>query len=348
MRNKILIVSFAVIAVLITGCGKKEEDTKDSGVIPVKVLTLTKEVVKKNIFASGQFTTGDEALLSFKTGGIIRSIYVKEGDAVKKGQLLASLELTEIQAVVEQASAGYEKALRDYNRVKKLYEDSVATLAQMQDAKTGLEVASQQLASAKFNLSYSEIRALSSGFILKKLANEGQIAGPGMPVLMTNGAGNGEWKLKVALSDNEWAQIKTGDKAFVEIDASPGIKTAAVVSAKSEGVDPYTGTFSAELRLTSKSPVSPASGMYGRSEIIPSLSGEFWKVPFESVLDGEGNSGYVFVSDDGMTARKVKVSIADFSGSDILISGGLENTKCVITTGSAYLADNSKIKIAGK
>ncbi|NUN08425.1 MAG: efflux RND transporter periplasmic adaptor subunit [Ignavibacteriaceae bacterium] len=347
MKKIALSVISLSILLLLSGCGEKEESTTTNDVIPVRVVLLTKTPVKKNIFSSGQFTTGDEAILSFKTGGVIKSIYVKEGDAVKKGQLLASLELTEIEAGVEQASAGYEKSLRDYNRVKQLYEDSVATLAQMQDAKTGFDVATQQFAAAKFNRNYSEIRALENGFILKKISSEGQIVGPGTPVLMTNGAGRGNWKLQVAVSDNEWAAVRVGDQAFIETDAAPGEKFSAVVSAKSEGVDPYTGTFSLELRLTSRPRLLPASGMFGRAEIVPSLKRELWTIPFESVLDGEGSTGYVFVSRDGETAQKIRVTIADFDGKEIFVSSGLENVKYLITTGSAYLRNNSKIKISG-
>lgn len=347
MKKTLLSVITLTLLFLLPGCGEKEETTTANDVIPVRAVVLSKAPVKKNIFASGQFTTGDEAMLSFKTGGVIKSIYVKEGDAVKKGQLLASLELTEIEAGVEQAAAGYEKALRDYNRVKQLYEDSVATLAQMQDAKTGFDVAAQQLASAKFNRNYSEIRALENGFLLKKISTEGQIVGPGTPVLMTNGAGKGTWKLKVAVSDNEWAAVRVGDQATIETDAVPGEKTSAVVSAKSEGVDPYTGTFALELRLISRPSVLPASGMFGKAVIVPSLKRELWTIPFESVLDGDGNTGYVFISQDGETAQKIKITIADFDGKEIFVSSGLENAKFLITTGSAYLRNNSKIKISG-
>src|SRR3989339_2236405 len=141
MKKLFLIISFfgIMVSFSLTGC-KKEETAATEDIIPVKVVELKKENVRRVITSSGQFSTDDETFLSFKTGGIIKTIFVKEGDAVKRGQLLAALELTEISAGVSQANAGYEKALRDYKRVDNLYKDSVATLAQLQDAKTGLEI----------------------------------------------------------------------------------------------------------------------------------------------------------------------------------------------------------------
>ena len=72
------------------------------------------------IQTSGLFTTDDETYLAFKTGGIIEKIYVKEGDAIRKGQLLATLNLTEIEAQVAQARLSFEKAKRDF-RASKIY-----------------------------------------------------------------------------------------------------------------------------------------------------------------------------------------------------------------------------------
>ena len=73
---------------------------------------------------------------------------VKEGDRVKKGQLLDTLKSTEIAAQVQQVNLALEKAQRDYQRASKLYKDSVATLEQLQNAKTGVDIARQNLQQA--------------------------------------------------------------------------------------------------------------------------------------------------------------------------------------------------------
>ena len=129
----------------------------------------------EKIPVSGQFTTDDEVMMSFKTTGIINKIFVKEGDAIKKGQVLATLNLTEIDAGLQQAQLAYEKAGRDLQRLNNLFNDSVATLEQVQNAKTTKDLAAQQLNTARFNRQYSEIHAEANGFVLRKLANEGQL-----------------------------------------------------------------------------------------------------------------------------------------------------------------------------
>lgn len=344
--KKILVVILAFLSLVLFSCGTQEKnETIDEDIIPVKVIDLEKENVSKTIAASGQFTTDDETYLSFKTGGVINRIFVKEGEAVKKGQLLASLDLKEIDAMVQQANAGYQKALRDYNRAENLYKDSVATLEQFQNAKTGLEVAQKQMNIAEFNYNYSEIRALENGYILKKLANEGQIVGPGTPVLQTNGAQKGNWLLKVSISDREWVAIKANDKAEVELDAYPGKIFNGFVIRKSEGVDPFTGTFTADLKLKPFDDSKFASGLFGKARIFPNKKIDAWLIPFDALLDADGNYGYVFVTNNNSTANKVKVSLSEIDKEKIWITAGLENAQRLIISGSAYLNDNSKIRI---
>lgn len=345
MKKLYVILIFVSFILILSGCGSSDQQgLDDKEVVPVRIISLSKEKVQKSIFASGQFTTEDETVLSFKTGGIIKKIMVKQGDAVKKGQLLAMLDLTEIDAQVLQAESAYEKAKRDFERANNLFKDSVASKSQMQDAKTGYELASQNLQIAKFNRNYSEIRALSDGFILNRFVNEGQLVGPGTPVLQTNGAGKKDWVLKTGISDNEWAAISINDKVFVELDVVPGVKLTGYVYKKSEGTDPYTGTMTVLVKISDPK-VKLASGMFGKAEIKPSGSSEFWVIPFDALLDGDGNEGYVFITNDKTTAQKIKVNVAGFNSEKVYISGGLENNKYLIVAGNAYLNHNSKIRI---
>lgn len=333
------------------GCNSSTSVVSNTGgkdTIPVQVLKLNRQHSNAPIAVSGQFTTDDEVLLSFKTSGIINSLLVKEGDPVKKGQLLATLNLTEINTQVQQAQLNHEKAKRDYQRTKNLYADSVATLEQLQNSKTALQLAEQQVSLVAFNRKYSEIHAPQDGFILKKLADAGQQISSGTAVLQTNGAQSGKWLLKVGISDQEWATIKINDPAKIETTALPGQFLTGVVSRKSEGVDAATGTFTAYITLTGKKPQAVASGMFGKATINPTQAAAHqgnWKIPYEALLDGDGNTGYVFITNDNKTAHKVKVTVAGIENHTVTISEGLQEASALIISGSAYLTDSSAITI---
>lgn len=349
MNKKSILHSVAVaIAMLSVSCGNTKEDNKtiQEDVIPVKLQLLEQGSDGSVVRASGAFTTDDETVLSFKTGGVINRVLVKEGDRVSRGQLLATLNLTEVNAGAQQAALAREKAERDYQRALKLYKDSVATLEQMQNARTALDVAKQQLKAASFNRTYSEIRAASGGYVLQRFANDGQVVGPGTPVLQVNGAGSSSWLVKVGVSDTQWAAISKGDAALVQSDAMPGQQLQAVVYKKPEGIDPASGTFIIQLKLTGKNPASLASGMFAKAEIRPKQkSSSTWMIPYDALLDGDAGKGYVFVSNDGKSAEKKEVKIGEIKKDKVVISSGLEGSKYLIISGSPYLNDGSRIKV---
>ncbi|MDF9799613.1 RND family efflux transporter MFP subunit [Catalinimonas alkaloidigena] len=313
--------------------------------IPVQLMKLEKEAVSRAITTSGQFSTDDETTLSFKTGGIIRDIHVREGDYVHRGELLARLNLTEIRTGVKQAELALQKAQRDFQRAKNLYQDSVATLEQFQNAQTALALTEEQLKSAKFNLNYSEIRAAADGYVLKKFANAGQMISAGDPVIRVNGAGKAHWIFKAGVSDKEWVIIQEGDAASIITDAMPEKPVAARVIRKSEGADPVNGAFTIELRADADSQKKLASGLFGTATIVPQQKVNVWRIPYEALLDGHGDQGFVFVTSDKKTAQKVEVSIAAIDNEFVHISGGLEDATALITRGSAYLKDESTISI---
>ncbi len=336
------------LAIFISSCGKKAEPAntqKTNEAIPVKVIALKKTEMGSSLFASGQFTTDDETLLSFKTGGVIQKIYVKEGDNIHKGQILASLNLTEITAQVNQAQIALNKAARDYKRLENLFKDSVTTLEQLQNAKTGLELTQQQLASAKFNLNYSEIRATQDGVVLQKMAQEGQVISAGTPVLQTNSKGSSDWILRIAVSDKAWATTHLKDKALVSIEALNMQNIEGMVSAKSENADPATGSFNIDIKLSSTKNLNIASGMFGKTEIIVSQKNNGWRIPYDALLDGNANNGFVFVTNDDKVAKKVAVKIAGIYQNTVLINEGLSDYKSLIVSGSAYLTDQSVITL---
>jgi membrane fusion protein, multidrug efflux system len=178
------------LALNLCACGSKASDQKkeavsselDDSVVPVKLSPVQMVTRAEPIAASGLLSSAEEARLSFKIGGIINKLYVDEGQTVRKGQLLATLDLTEINAQVSQAQLSVEKSERDMNRVKAMFADTAATLEQMQNATTGSNVARQNLTIARFNQSYAQIRSSVDGTVTRKAMNEGELASPGAPV----------------------------------------------------------------------------------------------------------------------------------------------------------------------
>ena len=107
-----------MIACCCVGCGGNEEPPVDKPT-PVRIQRASNGPAVPPIDTSGVVATKHEMRLSFKMGGVVRRIHVQEGDVVKKGQRLAEIELTEVDAQVEQARQLAEKAARDLQARRK-------------------------------------------------------------------------------------------------------------------------------------------------------------------------------------------------------------------------------------
>ena len=342
---RILFISTIVIVLLqaCNGEATEKQPAINSEAIPVKLLPVSQDTTSNMINASGLLSTENEARLSFKINGIIEKVFVKEGDHVRKGQLLATLKSAEIAAQVQQVQLAAEKAQRDYQRANALFRDSVATLEQLQNAKTGVDIAKQNLQQVLFNQEYSRIYAAADGFIVKKMGNEGELANPGSPILFMNTVSHlSPWVLKIGLSDKEWTAIEVGNKATVIVDAFPARSFNGTVSKKSIAADAASGSFQAEVQVDFGNQ-QPAIGMFGTASILPSHSSVGFSIPYEALLEANGKKGFVFVSDDKRTVTKVAVTISGISNNVVYIEDGLQGHAYVVTSGSPYLDNNSVI-----
>jgi RND family efflux transporter MFP subunit len=339
-----------VLGALLWTCSKQEKEKSavvvDESAVAVQLVTVQTVDYSRPVISSGLITTETESKLSFKINGIVTKIYVKEGDAVSKGQLLASLDLTEIDAQVAQAKNNFDKTQRDLERGKRLFKDSAATLEQIQNLQTAYQVAEEGYRIASFNRQFSTIRANTSGKVIKKFVNEGELVGAGTPVLMLNAAAQNEWIVKIGLPDVDWVRVKKGDKAKVLTDAYPNQPLEGELSVINEGAEAVNGLYQAEVSILPGNK-KLASGLFARVEVTPSSKTTLQRVPVEALVEGEGKNAFVFVvNDNKKSVSKLPVTVAYLEGQSAFIAAGLESVKEVIAAGSAFLTENSVVKIS--
>lgn len=343
LKNSLIL---GLIIATVFACGKKKTDKKtiaDNETVAVKLVDVSNANSTEPIKASGLISSLHEARLSFKTGGIIEKIFVKEGQNIAKGQLLATLNLTEINAQVSQAQENVSKIERDLKRVNALYRDSVATLEQVQNLTTALSVAKQGLQIAQYNQGYSKIYAPTNGVVVKKMMNEGELASSGNTVLFVNAAGANDWVVKVGIADKDWTRLKLGDKAEISLDAFPDAKFLANVTTLSQGADQASGLYQAELKINTQGK-KMATGLFAKALIYPSIKYQYASVPVDAIIEGNGDHAFVYVVENGK-AKRVSLLIAYVNNQQAFIREGLAGVSQVVTDGSAYLVEGTKVKV---
>jgi RND family efflux transporter MFP subunit len=340
----------AILAFSLVRCGENKAAVTPQADerIPVRLQPVTTASEGRVMQYSGLIASNSEARLSFKIGGMISRIYVKEGDHVVAGQLLATLDLTEINAQVQQATQNLEKAQRDESRINNLYRDTVASLEQVQNIHTQSTVAAEALRIARFNQQYAQIRATAGGTILQKLMNEGEYASAGSAVLVFNGVTPGDWVVRFGVSDKDWAVLHKGDKAVIALDAYPDTRFTGQVTKLAEGADANGGTYAVEVTLAPAGH-KLAPGLFCTLQLQPEVRRPLAYIPAAALVEGDGTTGFVYaLNTDERTVRKIPVRIAFLQGDRIAIAGGLEDVKEVITDGAGYLTERSVVKLISK
>ena len=337
------IISILLIVLMIASC--KEQVNQEKIVEKVKVRT-TKVIEKEMsipIHCSGKLSSKEESKLSFKTGGIISEIFIDEGQKVKNGEVLAKLNLSEIQAKVNQARLGLDKAGRDFKRANNLYKDSVATLEQLQNATTAWDIAKSNVEIAEFNLQFSTIKAPSNGKILKRVAEENEIVEPGSPVFLFASTDN-DWVVRVNIADKDIFSLLLNDTAEVKFDAYPDKIFYATVSEVGNSADTYTGTY--EVELTLESTITKfASGLIASVDIYPSMKEKFMIIPVNALIEGNETEGYIYQVINNEKVKKLKIKIYKISDNDLFIKSGVEEGMEIITEGVSYVGGSVEVEV---
>jgi RND family efflux transporter MFP subunit len=343
MRTPTLFVTVACAA-LLAGCNSKATEEARPAT-PVRVAAATTGPAAPSIRTNGLLANKDEIRLAFKVGGVIRKLAVSAGERVHKGQRLAEIEQTEVNAQVEQARQAHEKSKRDALRGERLYEDKVISLEQLEDLRTQAAMTEAALSSAEFNSNYAAIVAPRDGTVLRRLAEERELVAAGTPVLVL-GAQDKGFIVSTGLADREIVQVRIGDAALIRLDALPDATLHGKVTEIASAADPASGMFRIEVTLE-PTDLPLKSGLVAKLTVVPASAGAGSRVyvPIGAIVEGDGRTARLFVLDNNR-ARRRDVEVAFIEGDQVAISNGVEAGEQVITDGAQYLEDGEQVALA--
>jgi RND family efflux transporter MFP subunit len=335
------LAALAAGVLALAGCGRQAV-TAPPEVTPVQVAEVIAGPASPPIETTGIIAARDEQRLSFKIGGLVQQVTVREGDTVKRGQLLARLDPTEIAAQVEQARQLADKAARDLARGEALHADQVIPLEQLQNLRTQAEVARAQYQAARFNEQSAVITAPGDGVVLRRQVEERENAAPGQVVLVLGRQDSG-YVVRLAVADRHVVRIRRGDVVALTLDAWPEQRFSATVTQIASAADPATGLFAIEAQLAA-TPQPLVSGLVGRASIAPGNGATLPHAPIGAVLEGNGERATVFIA-DGAVARRREVKVAFITGQGVAIREGLAVGERIVTAGAPYLDDGDAIDV---
>ena len=312
--------------------------------VAVTVTLVKHEQRNQPIKNSGRVSHKNEMRLAFKTSGLIQKINVEEGDEVAVGQVLASLDLEEINAQQERAASSYENAAADLERFSKLYDEALVSLQIKQSAQSANASAAAELQIANFNKKLSVIRAPVNGRVLKRFVESSELIQAGQPVFLLASRQQGS-VVRVGLIDQDIVKVSVGDPASITLDAYPGRNFTGEVSEVALSTDSNTGTFEVEILIYDQG-FTLRSGLIARVEISPVSVDLQYYIPIESVFKADNGLSSVFVLDEERNmVNEVQVQIVEFLQDELAVRGSLKASDKIIKLGAPYLSDGSTVSV---
>jgi len=362
MENiKTLVLSILLAGIIaLAGCSgvaSPHTEINDSAVI-VSIAKPCK-VHSDGITASGQVEAVHSASISTRLMGTITRIYVKVGDKVRQGQLLATISSEDIAAKKAQidaqtagARADLDNARKDYDRYYVLYNKQSATASELDNATLRVAAARSRLENTQqmhrevdaFD-AYARLTAPLTGVVTQKLADEGSLAAPGVPILTVEQ--NNQLRVNATIAESDITRILTGDKAELEI-RSGGIKTTGIVTQISISSIATGGQYQVKIDLPQDIQHRLYAGMYvsvfipdkpspHQGTTSPAQSASVF-IPGSALVEKDALTGVYTVS-NMHTALLRWIRTGKRAGDKVEVLSGLDGNESFIVSASGKLYD---------
>lgn len=325
---------------MLASCGKHEpsDSPSHSGVsVSVHAKTVSLETHQATEDVVGTVRSRQRAVIEAKVSGRVLQYLVSPGQMVKSGELLAELDVQEIRARREQATAMLEQADKEMVRTRQLIASNAISRQDYDAAEARQKVARASLSEAETMLGYARVTAPFDGVITRKLADVGDLAMPGKPLMEIEAPSS--LRFEADLPEAILDRIKLGAKMQVKVASVPQ-PLEATVGEIAPVADAVSRTFQVKFDLPNAAGLR--TGQFGRVS-VPVAETKVLMVPKEAVMK-RGQMEMVFVvRDQRATLRLVKSGKTLNGGIEIL--SGIEENERVIVSDVAKLTDGQPVTV---
>lgn len=312
-----------------------------------KLVTLTEiqtETFRHFIDLQGRVEAENIAYVAPRgPGGLVKAIYVKKGDFVRKGQLLLKLDDAIARQQIQQIKTQLDYAQNIYQRQKNLWNEGIGTEVQLVSAENNVKSAERQLALLKEQMAMSNVYAEISGIADDVSIKVGETFSGG-------GLGNGirivntsSLKIRADVPENYAAKVKPGSEVKIVFPSLNNKVILGKVSVAGKLIDPATRSFYVEIKVPSSTDLRP--NQIAIVKIEDYSSPRAITVPI-NVIQNDEKGKYVLIAskeNGDLLARKKIVEIGELYDDKIEIKGGLQVGDILITDGFQSLYDGQLI-----
>jgi membrane fusion protein (multidrug efflux system) len=327
-------------AALAAGCGEKKAATGFTPPpVPVEVAVATKGEVRETLRALGTVEAAERVKVTAEIDAVARSLPFEEGRIVRRGQLLAALNDSELRAEAGRAAALRDQARLSWERLDHLSRQKIASPQERDNARAAVQVAEANLRLAQARLQKTRIFAPFSGVVGSRLVSPGAYLRAGDAIAEL--ARIDTVKVAFAVPERYLADLRRGASVTVTTVAFPDKKFTGTVNVVDPILDP--GTRSA--RLTAVLPNAEGELRPGMSADVTAVLAERPQavtVPDESVF-AEGDRNFLFVVQPDSSVARRAVTLGAREAGRVEIREGLAGGEKIVRAGHQKLFDGAKV-----
>lgn len=310
-----------------------------------KALVKTAPLERKDFYhyveVQGTVTADDYVDVSAEVAGRILSLNVKEGQAVKKGQLIATIDPEATKKQIAELETGIELAQTVYERQKRLWDQQIGSEIQFLQARNNVDRLNKNLELLNLQLKKTNVYAPVSGEVQRVVLQSGELASPGMPIIMMINMSN--LKVVVDLPEKYLGSVKKGERIEVHFPAL-GKDLTLPVTLIGNVINSGNRTLPVELALNGANATMMKPNLLALAKINDLTVDKAISVPIELVQQEIGGKDYILIAENNK-AKKVYVKTGESYDGNILITEGLEGNETIIVEGARGLLNGMTIEV---
>jgi RND family efflux transporter MFP subunit len=345
-RRSIGPLALLLMVVFAAACSDKIEPgtTAEGERTPVAVQTAVAGITQQTLMyeAVGTVTARTASTISSKLMGAVEAVHVREGDLVKEGDLLVTLDQRQVKAQLQKAQANAEVAAKEYRRYQQLLSTQSITQQEFDRAEARHRQAQAAVAAATVGLKDAKVRAPYEGQVVAKMINPGDLASPGAPFFTIEQ--KGLFCADLVLPERHIQAVKLGLEVEVVIPALSTQPVTGSVGRIIPSADARSRSFQIKVGLPEEPDLK--SGMFARV-FIPLGGTGMLLVPKSAIVE-QGQLQGVFIVDDQMAARFRLVRTGKSIDGQVEVVSGLKPGGSYIVKVSPELQDGVKVEERGK
>lgn len=301
------------------------------------------------IEVQGAVETDQNAMINAEASGTIRRVHVKEGDKVRQGQPLITIDAAVLSSQIQELETQLELATFMFDKQKKLMEEGVGTEIEYEQAKAQKNSLEKSIQTMRSQAGKTVVRAPFAGVVDEVMVSVGELASPGIPLMRV--VNNSDVKITASLSENLLGKVYEGTKVELMFPSLNDTVIKSSITSRGNFIDPVNRTFRIRIDVENNKLLLP--NQLAKVQVTDFSQKDAIVVPIGAVLQDTRNNNYVYklvkTKGDFFNVKKIFVDVISRYDGEACVKpideGALTEKSRVVVGGAKGITEADQVNI---